>query len=114
LFRHCSSYLPVSISLPSLVDSNSDISLPLQLPPLETPELLDSAELRTLGARSTKIDSTIGRLALMRHKQGSSVVQKKPMDMPKVMSVNETSTRIYLSPSIEIMILFHINTGLSL
>jgi hypothetical protein len=84
------SFLPVSTSLPDLVDSNSDIPLPLQPLLLVTPGSPLSVELKTLGARSTKIARTMGRFALMMHKHGSIVDQKIAMHMPKVGSANET------------------------
>jgi hypothetical protein len=75
------SFLPLSTSPPCLVDANSDTPRPPQPLVSEILELLPSAGPNTLGPRSTKIVRTIGRLALMTHRQGSRLVQKKPMAM---------------------------------
>lgn len=80
---------PISTSPPSLVDSNSDNPLPLQPLASGVLELLLPIEPRILGARSIKIVRTIGRLALMMHKQGSRVDHKIAIARVKVGSANE-------------------------
>jgi hypothetical protein len=107
------SFLPLSTSLSSRVVSKSDIPRPLQALPSGLVELLLAARPNVLGARSTKIVRTIGRLALMTDTQGSRFVQKMPIAMVKVGSVNFTASMLLILIKETMIMLCYISNACS-